>query len=133
MPVGDAHSMTFRRIATAGVAAGLIAGAAAFAAPAHADTTTTDDFLGALSSAGITNVDPSQAVELGQSVCPLLADRSQNTADIASTVADRLGRPLGPATMFTGIAVSFFCPRAVQDLADGRSPIPLPFLNNLGF
>jgi hypothetical protein len=124
--------MTFRRITTAGVAAGLIAGAAAFAAPAHADTTA-DDFLGALSSAGLTNIDPSQAVELGQSVCPLLADRSQNTADIASTVADRLGRPLGPATMFTGIAVSFFCPRAVQDLADGRSPIPLPILNNLGF
>ena len=114
------------------VAAGLIAGAAAFAAPAHADTTA-DDFLGALSSAGITNVDPGQAVELGQSVCPLLADRSQNTADIASTVADRLGRPLGPATMFTGIAVSFFCPRAVQDLANGQSPIPLPILNNLGF
>ena len=124
--------MTFRCISIAGVAAGLIAGAAAFAAPAHADTTA-DDFLGALSSAGITNVDPSQAVELGQSVCPLLADRSQNTADIASTVADRLGRPLGPATMFTGIAVSFFCPRAVQDLADGRSPIPLPILDNLGF
>ena len=124
--------MTFRRITTAGVAAGLIAGAAAFAAPAHADTTA-DDFLGALSSAGITNVDPGQAVELGQSVCPLLADRSQNTADIASTVADRLGRPLGPATMFTGIAVSFFCPRAVQDLANGQSPIPLPILNNLGF
>ncbi len=72
-------------------------------------------------------------MELGQSICPLLADRSQNTADIASTVADRLGRPLGPATMFTGIAVSFFCPRAVQDLADGKSPIPLPILNNLGF
>jgi len=124
--------MTFRRMTTAGLAAGLLAGAAAFAAPAHADTTT-DDFLGALSAAGIDNIDPGQAVELGQSICPLLAQRSQNTADIASTVADQLGRPLGPATMFTGIAVSFFCPRAVQDLANGTSPIPLPFLNNLGF
>jgi Protein of unknown function (DUF732) len=124
--------MMFRRMTTAGVAAGLIAGAAGFAAPAHADTTT-DDFLGALSSAGIVNIDPGRAVELGQSICPLLADRSQNTADIASTVADRLGRPLGPATMFTGIAVSFFCPRAVQDLANGQSPIPLPILDNLGF
>ena len=132
MLVRDAHSMTFRHLTTAGVAAGLIAGAAIFAAPAQADTTA-DDFLGALSSAGITNLDPGSAVELGQSICPLLADRSQNTADIASTVADRLGRPLGPATMFTGIAVSFFCPRAVQDLANGQSPIPLPFLNNLGF
>ena len=77
-------------------------------------------------------IDPARAVEVGQSLCPLLADRSQNTADIASTVADRLGRPLGPATMFTGIAVGFFCPRAVQDLADGRSPIPLPFLSGFG-
>ena len=117
---------------TAGLAAGLIAGAAAFAAPAHADTTT-DDFLGALTAAGIDNIDPGQAVALGQSISPLLAERSQNTADIASTVADQIGRPLGPATMFTGIAVSFFCPRAVQDLANGTSPIPLPFLNNLGF
>ncbi|HTY29297.1 MAG TPA: DUF732 domain-containing protein [Mycobacterium sp.] len=124
--------MTFRRMTTAGLAAGLIAGAATFAAPAHADTTA-DDFLGALSAAGIDNIDPGQAVELGQSICPLLAQRSQNTADIASTVADSLGRPLGPATMFTGIAVSFFCPRAVENLANGQSPIPLPILNNLGF
>ena len=124
--------MTFRRMTTAGLAAGLIAGAATFAAPAHADTTA-DDFLGALSAAGIDNIDPGQAVELGQSICPLLAQRSQNTADIASTVADSLGRPLGPATMFTGIAVSFFCPRAVENLANGQSPIPLPILKNLGF
>ena len=87
--------MMFRRISSVGVAAGLIAGALALAAPAQADTTT-DDFLNALTSAGITGIDPGQAVELGQSVCPLLADRSQNTADIASTVADRLGRSAFP-------------------------------------
>ncbi|WP_163697865.1 DUF732 domain-containing protein [Mycolicibacterium sarraceniae] len=124
--------MKFRRLADAGVVAGVIAGAMALAAPAQADTTA-DDFLNSLTSAGITGIDPGQAVELGQSICPLLADRSQNTADIASTVSDRLGRPLGPATMFTGLAVSFFCPRAVQDLANSTSPIPLPFLGNLGF
>ena len=124
--------MMFRRISSAAAVTGLIAGAVALAAPAQADTTA-DDFLASLASAGITDVDPGQAVELGQSICPLLADRSQNTADIASTVADRLGRPLGPATMFTGLAVSFFCPRAVQDLANGQTPIPLPFLNNFGF
>ncbi|AQT79097.1 hypothetical protein B1R94_07135 [Mycolicibacterium litorale] len=124
--------MTFRRMTSAVLAAGLMVGAAALAAPAQADTTV-DDFLGALSAAGIDNVDPGQAVALGESICPLLADRSQNTADIASTVSDELGRPLGPATMFTGIAVSYFCPRAMQDLANGQSPIPLPLLNNLGF
>lgn len=120
-------------MASAGAVAGLIAGAVALATPAQADTTTNDDFLAALGNAGITGMDPAAAVEMGQSICPLLADRSQNTADIASTVADRMGRPLGPATMFTGIAVSFFCPRAMQDLANGNSPIPLPFLNNFGF
>lgn len=124
--------MTFRRLASAGAVAALIAGAVALAAPAQADTST-DDFLGALGNAGITDMDPAQAVEMGQSICPMLADRSQNTADIASTVADRMGRPLGAATMFTGLAVSFFCPRAMQDLANGDSPIPLPFLNNFGY
>lgn len=124
--------MMFRRMTSAALAAGLMIGAAALAAPAQADTTV-DDFLGALGAAGIDNVDPGQAVALGESICPLLADRSQNTADIASTVSDQLGRPLGPATMFTGIAVSYFCPRAMQDLANGNSPIPLPLLNNLGF
>jgi hypothetical protein len=124
--------MTFRRLASAGAVAALIAGAVALAAPAQADTST-DDFLGALGNAGITDMDPAQAVEMGQSICPMLADRSQNTADIASTVADRMGRPLGAATMFTGLAVSFFCPRAMQDLANGNSPIPLPFLNNFGY
>jgi hypothetical protein len=124
--------MTFRRLASAGAVAALIAGAVALAAPAQADTST-DDFLGALGNAGITDMDPAQAVEMGQSICPMLADRGQNTADIASTVADRMGRPLGAATMFTGLAVSFFCPRAMQDLANGNSPIPLPFLNNFGY
>ncbi|BBX09335.1 DUF732 domain-containing protein [Mycolicibacterium aichiense] len=124
--------MTFRRMASVGAVAGLIAGAVALAAPAQADTTT-DDFLAALGNAGITGMDPAQAVEMGQSICPLLADRSQNTADIASTVADRMGRPLGAATMFTGLAVSYFCPRAMQDLANGNSPIPLDLLNNFGF
>ncbi|WP_308210457.1 DUF732 domain-containing protein [Mycolicibacterium sphagni] len=132
MPGYDAYNMMFRRLTSAAVSAGLIAGALAQAAPAQADPTS-DDFLAALSSAGITGIDPGQAVQLGQSICPLLADRSQNTADIASTVADSLGRPLGPATMFTGIAVSFFCPRAMQDLANGTSPIPLPLLGNWGF
>ena len=122
----------FRCMTTAGMAAGLIAGAAALAAPAHADTTT-DDFLSALSSAGITNIDPGSAVELGQSICPLLADRSQNTADIASTVADRRaarwGRPrCSPASRSRSSARG-----AVQDLVTGQSPIPLPLLNNLGF
>jgi hypothetical protein len=122
--------MKFSRMTSAGslvVAAGLIAGAAAFAAPANADTTS-DDFLAALSDAGLGNIDPANAVDVGQSICPMLAQPGQNAADAAAKVADAIGRPLGPATMFTGIAISMFCPGAVASLADGQSPIPLTLL-----
>lgn len=122
--------MKFSRMTSAGslvVAAGLIAGAAAFAAPANADTTS-DDFLAALSDAGLGNIDPANAVDVGQSICPMLAQPGQNTADAAAKVADAIGRPLGPATMFTGIAISMFCPGAVASLANGQSPIPLTLL-----
>lgn len=35
---------------------------------------------------------------------------------------------LGPATMFTGIAISVFCPGAVAALANGQAPIPFGLL-----
>ena len=99
------------------LAAGIAAGV--FAASAGADTTaSTDDFLNTLDGLGITNIGPGDAVALGQSLCPLLADRGQNTADIVGKVSDSIGRPLGPATMFTGMAISFLCPKAVGNIAD---------------
>ena len=64
-------------------------------------------------------------MSLGQSLCPLVADRAQNTADIAAKVSDAIGRPLGIGTMFTGAAVSFLCPRAVENIANGRQLFPL--------
>jgi predicted deacylase len=123
--------MTFSRISRAGslmVAAGIAAGV--FAAPACADTTANiDNFLTTLDGLGITDIAPGDAVELGQSLCPLLADRGQNTADIAARVSDAIGRPLGPATMFTGMAISFLCPKAVGNITDtltnGKPLLPL--------
>lgn len=118
------------------VSGGFVAAATGLAAPAQADSTT-DGFLNALTGAGLSNIDPANAVSLGQSVCPMLADSSQTTADVASKVADAGGMSLGPATMFTGIAVSMFCPAAISrisdpatiaGLADGQSPIPLSVL-----
>jgi hypothetical protein len=35
---------------------------------------------------------------------------------------------LGPATMFTGLAISMFCPTAVSSITSGQSPIPLGLL-----
>jgi hypothetical protein len=110
------------------LAAGLAAGV--FAAPAQADNSTSvDDFLTSLDKLGLGNIDLTKAVNVGQSLCPVLADRGQNTADIASTVSDAIGKPLGPATEFTGTAISILCPKAVenvtQNLADGKPLIPL--------
>lgn len=110
------------------LAAGLISGV--FAVPAHADAVgDVDDLLSTLDGLGITDIAPGDAVALGQAVCPLLAERGQNTADIAGKVSDAIGRPLGPATMFTGTAISFLCPRAVErvtdNLVDGSPLLPL--------
>jgi hypothetical protein len=76
--------------------------------------------------------DPGQAADLGQSVCPMLSQPGQDLADTASKVADTGGMSLGPATMFTGLAISAFCPGAMSAMANGESPIPLGLLSSLG-
>ena len=98
-----------------------------WATPAQADTTD-DAFLSARTDAGIGGVDPGNAAALGQQVCPMLAEPGQDAADVAAKVADAGGMSLGPATMFTGIAISLFCPTAVSSIANGESPIPLGLL-----
>jgi Protein of unknown function (DUF732) len=109
------------------VAAGLITAALTLAAPAQADPSS-DAFLAQLTSAGIGPADPANAVSVGQSVCPMLSDPGQNAADVAAKVADTTGMSLGPATMFTGIAISIFCPAMVSSIGNGESPIPLSIL-----
>jgi Protein of unknown function (DUF732) len=108
-------------------ALGVLASSLVWAAPAQADTTD-DAFLSALTDAGIGTADPANAAALGQQICPMLAEPGQTAADVAAQVADAGGMSLGPATMFTGIPISLFCPTAVSSVANGQSPIPLPFL-----
>ena len=98
-----------------------------FAAPAQAEPVE-DAFLAALTGAGVGAADPATAVALGQQVCPMLAEPGQTAADAAATVAEVGGMSLGPATMFTGIAISMFCPAMVSSIGNGTSPIPLPLL-----
>ena len=78
---------------------------------------------------GFGGVDPAAATSIGQQVCPMLSQPGQDVADVAAKVADEMGRPLGPATMFTGLAIQIFCPGAVASIANGQSPIPLGLLN----
>ena len=120
--------MKFTRIATAALSAGLLAGAVVVAAPAQAHPGT-DAFLAAITNAGITGIDPTTAVSVGQQVCPMLAEPGQQMADVAADVSDAIGRPLGPATMFTGLAISLFCPGAVAAIGDRiANPVILPAL-----
>jgi hypothetical protein len=134
-PRSDAQFMTAKFAAAVGsliVSGGLAAAATGLAAAAQADSSA-DTFLTALSNAGLADIDPGNAVQLGQSICPMLADSGQNTADVAAKVADVGGMPLGPAQMFTGLAVSIFCPSAIarisepaaiSDFVNGKTPIP---------
>ena len=134
-----------RRVARAGslvLAAGILTGV--FAATAAADATdSVDDVLSTLTDLGITEfgaadlgingvsiadlgiaglgingLGPVDAGELERSLCPVLADRGQDAVDVAAKVADDIGRPLGVGTMFTGAAISFLCPRAVDNVTD---------------
>jgi Protein of unknown function (DUF732) len=109
------------------LSAGMLASGLVWVAPAQADATE-DAFLSALSNAGIGTADPANAAALGQQICPMLAEPGQTAADVAAKVAEAGGMSLGPATMFTGIAISLFCPTAVSSIANGQSPVPLPFL-----
>jgi Na+/phosphate symporter len=118
------------RLVTGAVAT--LAAALLAAGTAHADTDD-DAFLNSLGSAGLSSLgtsglgtaDPADTVALGQSVCPMLAQPGQTAADAAAKVADTAGMPMGPATMFTGLAISAFCPGVMASLANGESPLPL--------
>ena len=110
------------------VFAGAAATACMLAAPAQADSGT-DAFLDAVSGAGLGGTtDPSDLVAAGQSVCPMLSEPGQNAADAAAKVADTTGMSLGGANMFTGLAISFLCPRVLESVGNGESPIPLGLL-----
>lgn len=119
----------FSRAAVASLAvSGTIASAMTLGTGSASADTATDLFLSALAGSGVTGVDTATAVRVGQSVCPMLAEPGQNVANVAADVSNMIGRPLGPATMFTGLAIQMFCPGAVAALAYGKSPLPIPGL-----
>ncbi len=100
------------------VAAGLLTAASAFAAPAGADNPD-DNFIDALNHAGIDFGEPGNAMSVGQSICPMLAQPGGNFAAAASSVS---GRGMSPmmARMFTTIAIQTYCPEQMANLANGN-------------
>jgi Protein of unknown function (DUF732) len=99
------------------VAVGLMTAAATLAAPARADTID-DQFLSALTNAGISNTDPASTVALGESVCPMLVEPGKSLATVYSSVANN-GIPPEMAAFFTGIAISMYCPQMMSSIGNG--------------
>lgn len=101
-----------------------VATAVTVAAPAHADPLTDNNFLGALTNAGIGYGDAASTEQLGQSICPMLVEPGKNMASIYSTVSDN-GISPAMASFFTGIAISMYCPTMMSSIGNGT------FLNSL--
>jgi hypothetical protein len=105
--------------------------AVALAAPAHADPLTDNNFLGALTNAGIGYNDPASTQQLGQSICPMLVEPGKNMASIYSTVSNNGINPQ-MAAFFTGIAISMYCPSAMSSIGNGTFLNQLSGLNGFG-
>lgn len=106
-------------------AAGLLTVAAAFAAPADADPTADDNFIDALNHAGIDFGEPGNAMSVGQSLCPMLAQPGGNFAAAAASVTHQ-GMSPQMAQMFTTIAIQMYCPQEMANIASGNPTAGLP-------
>lgn len=96
----------------------LITAAAMFSAPVEADPHD-DDFIDALSHAGIEYGEPGNAMAVGQSICPMLAQPGGSLAAAASGVSHR-GMSPQMAQMFTTIAIQTYCPEEVANILGGN-------------
>lgn len=113
--------LTVRLLAAA---AGLLTAASALAAPAEADNPD-DNFIDALNHAGVDFGEPGNAMSVGQSICPMLAQPGGNFAAAASSVSGR-GMSPGMARMFTTIAIQTYCPQEMANIANGNLSGALP-------
>jgi hypothetical protein len=108
-----------------------VATAVTVSAPAHADPLADNNFLGALTNAGIGYNDPASTEQLGQSICPMLVEPGKNMASIYSTVSNNGINP-SMAAFFTGIAISMYCPSMMSSIGNGTFLNQLSGLNGFG-
>jgi hypothetical protein len=102
--------------------AGLLTVAAAFGAPpAEADPNNDDNFIDALNHAGVDFGQPGNAMAVGESICPMLAQPGGSFAGAVSSIRSR-GMSPAMAQMFTTIAIQSYCPQAMANLASGNMP-----------
>src|ERR1700744_4452847 len=102
----------------------LITVATGLSAPGGADPSD-DNFIDALSHAGIEYGEPGNAMAVGQSICPMLMQPGGNFAAAASGVAHR-GMSPQAARMFTTIAIRTYCPEQIPNLLGGNGVTGVP-------
>lgn len=96
----------------------LIAVATAFSTPGEADPND-DNFIDALSHAGIEYGEPGNAMAVGESICPMIAQPGGSFAAAASGVAHQ-GMSPQLAQMFTTIAIQTYCPEEMANVLGGN-------------
>ena len=114
--------LTIRLLAGAGC---LITAAAMLSAPVEADPND-DDFIDALSHAGVEYGEPGNAMAVGQSICPMLAQPGGSFAAAASGVTHR-GMSPQLARIFTTIAIQTYCPEEMANIMGGNPSGPPQF------
>jgi hypothetical protein len=86
----------------------------AVAAPtAHADAVDSSNFLGALSSRGITFTARQAAIAAGHEVCAEL-DQGKQASDVGNDVMTQTNLDGYHAGFFVGVSIAAFCPRHSQ-------------------
>jgi hypothetical protein len=96
----------------------LLTAATAWSWPSEADPND-DNFIDALSHAGIEYGEPGNAMAVGQSICPMIAQPGGSFAAAASGVARR-GMSPQMAQMFTTIAIQTYCPEEMASILGGN-------------
>lgn len=107
--------LTVRVLVGAGV---LISAATLLSSPVDADPND-DNFIDALSHAGVEYGEPGNAMAVGQSICPMLAQPGGSLAAVASSVSHR-GMSPQMAKMFTTIAIQIYCPEEMANILGGN-------------
>ena len=96
----------------------LISAAALVSPPVDADPND-DNFIDALSHAGVEYGEPGNAMAVGQSICPMLAQPGGSFAGVASGVTHR-GMSPQMAQLFTTIAIQTYCPEEMANIMNGN-------------
>jgi hypothetical protein len=101
----------------------LISAATVFSTPGEADPND-DNFIDALSHAGVEYGEPGNAMAVGQSICPMLEQPGGSFAAAASGVSRR-GMSPQAARLFTTIAIRTYCPEQMANLLGGNPTAPM--------